>query len=337
MNIRDIARLADVTPGTVSKVLNNYPDISEATRQHVLRIIEENQYDPKANARFSKASSESNRIGLVIESVYNGLYSTLNQMLSTRIHNAGYIIISFHDNYYVQDKVEKFNELKAQVERDKLCALIYIGGNFEKVTQEDFNTLPCPTIFVNTVLPLHTENANYSSVQICHFETAYNQMRYLIEKGHRNICTVISSNVDNSVYGLRVNGYHAALSRDQLEHNFTHFLESDYRSEKAYAAVLEHLRKYPEITAVCSEADVMVPGILRAIHDLGKIPGKDIDVISFDGLESMEFYIPSVTTFAQPTLDMANYIDNLLFGLINKERKHQSITFRPVFMKRESC
>ena len=46
MNIRDIARLAGVTPGTVSKVLNNYPDISTATRQHVLQIITENQYDP---------------------------------------------------------------------------------------------------------------------------------------------------------------------------------------------------------------------------------------------------------------------------------------------------
>ena len=47
MNIRDIARLANVTPGTVSKVLNNYPDISEATRQHVLQIIKENQYTTK--------------------------------------------------------------------------------------------------------------------------------------------------------------------------------------------------------------------------------------------------------------------------------------------------
>ena len=47
MNIRDIARLAEVTPGTVSKVLNNYPDIGEATRQHVLKIIEENHFEPR--------------------------------------------------------------------------------------------------------------------------------------------------------------------------------------------------------------------------------------------------------------------------------------------------
>ena len=56
MNIRDIARLANVTPGTVSKVLNNYPDISEATRQNILKIIEENQYTPRNSARLDRKS-----------------------------------------------------------------------------------------------------------------------------------------------------------------------------------------------------------------------------------------------------------------------------------------
>ena len=64
MNIRDIARLADVTPGTVSKVLNNYPDVGEATRQHVLKIIAENQYEPKGRGK--KAEALPPRIGMVV-------------------------------------------------------------------------------------------------------------------------------------------------------------------------------------------------------------------------------------------------------------------------------
>ena len=337
MNIRDIARLADVTPGTVSKVLNNYPDISEATKQHVLRIIEENQYDPKVKSRASKSAPENNRVGLVVEGVYNGVYSIMTQMLSIRIHNAGYTIISFHDNFYVQDKVEKFAELRAKAERDKLCALIYIGGNFEKVPQADFDALPCPTIFVNAVLPFHVQNTCHSSVQVSHFETGYAQMKYLIDQGHKDICTVFSSSVDNSVYALRVNGYRAALSQARLEHNYDHFLESDYLIEKAYHALLSHLMQHPGITAVCCEADVTVPGILRAIHDAGKVPGKDIAVISFDGLDATGYAIPSVTTFAQPVTDMVNFIDNLLFKLISKTGKHQNVTFTPPFMKRETC
>lgn len=336
MNIRDIARLADVTPGTVSKVLNNYPDISEATKQHVLKIIEEHQYDPKANLRTAKVNSESNRIGLVVEGVYNGLYSIFNQMLAIRIHNAGYTIISFHDNFYVQDKAEKFAELQAKAERDKLCALIYIGGNFECVSQKEFDALPCPTIFVNTALPFHIKNNRHSSIQVSHFETAYSQMKYLIDKGHRDICTVISSHADNSVYAQRVNGYHAALSRAQLEHNLRNVVESDYLNQKAYKGLTAHLTEHPEITAVCSVADIMVPGILRAIHDCGKKPGVDIEVIGFDGLDSLEYNIPSVTTFAQPVQEMVNHIDTLLFQLIRNQGKHQNITFSPVFQKRET-
>lgn len=337
MNIRDIARLADVSPGTVSKVLNSYPDISEATRRHVLKIIAENQYDSKANLRTAKASADSSRIGLVVEGVYNALYSYLEEDLSSRIHNSAYSLVSFHDNYFIQDKQEKLQELKSDMERDKLCGLIYIGGNFEKIRKEDLESLCCPTVFVNTVLPSHTENASYSSVRVSHYETACAQMRYLIDKGHREICTVISSKQDNSVYGLRASGYRATLRQYGLEQNLDYFLESDYEEKKAHAVLLAHLRAHPETTAVCSEADIMIPGILRAIHDAGAVPGKDVEVISFDGLKNMAYCIPSVTTFAQPFREMAGYAYELLFGLINKTRDHQHITFQPTFLKGESC
>ena len=135
MNIRDIARIANVTPGTVSKVLNNYPDISDATRQHVLHIIEEYQYSPHQNAK-SKAASAPSQIGLVVEGVYNSLYSSLQEELSRRLHNADYTIMFFNDNYFVQDKHEKFQELLSYIDRHNLCGLIYIGGNFEPIEQK---------------------------------------------------------------------------------------------------------------------------------------------------------------------------------------------------------
>lgn len=337
MNIRDIARLANVTPSTVSKVLNNYPDISEATKKHVLNIIAENQYDPKANSRASKTAPSFARVGLVVESVYNAVYSKMEDILSMNLHNAGFSIVSFHDNFFSQDKHDKICELKAFMERDKMCALIYLGGNFAGLSEEEFRSLPCPTIFVNTVLPEDAREDTFSSVQVSHYDTAFTQMRYLIEKGHRDICTVISSEADNSVYGLRVEAYRNALRQNALEHNLGFFVESDYLSEKAHARVTELLLSHPEITAVCCLADIVTPGVIRGIHDAGKIPGRDVQVISFDGMKETEYLIPSVTTFAQPLTEMASYIDRLLIGLVNRQQQHQHITFRPSFQKRESC
>lgn len=335
MNIRDIARLADVSPGTVSKVLNNYSDISETTRRRVLQVIQENQYDSRSNPRSPKSGNPT--VGLVLEGVYNDIYNVLEDLLSVRIHNSGCTLTSFHDNYFSQDKLEKFGELKDIVERSRLCGLIYIGGNFQSIPGETLDSLPCPTVFVNTVLPERSDRCNYSSVQVSHYEAARMQMQYLIDKGHRDICTVISSTRDISVYGLRTQGYRDALTQNGLTVNLDRFLCCDYEIPKAYGAVLAQLRKSPEITAVCCAADIVVPGVLRAIYDLGKIPGKDVDVISFDGLTQMAYCIPSVTTFAQPLREIVGYSYDLLFGMIGKEREHQRITFQPIFLKRESC
>ncbi len=337
MNIRDIARLADVTPGTVSKVLNNYPDISEATRQRILQIIKENQYAPKGKARAAKETSEGSRIGLVVESVYNSVYSELEDSISSRIYNSGCTIYSYHDNYYVQDKSEKLQELIANAEKEKLRGLIYIGGNFGKVKAELLKALPCPTVFINTVLPLRTDDTEYSAVQVNHFETAYAQMQYLIDKGHRNICTVITSFNDNSVYGQRTEGYKAALSHNRMEENLERFVEGRYHSEKAYENLRGYLEQHPEVTAVCCGADIMVPGVIRAIHDAGKTPGKDVEIISFDGLENTGYCIPTVTTFAQPLPEMINYTYELITGLLSGERTHQHVTFRSILRKGESC
>lgn len=337
MNIRDIARLADVTPGTVSKVLNHYPDISESTRQRILQIIAENQYAPKTKTRAAKETGDCKRIGLVVESVYNSVYSELEDSISSKVYNSGYTIFSYHDNYYVQDKSEKLQELIANAEQEKLRGLIYIGGNFVKVKPELFKALPCPTVFMNTVLPLRTEDTGYSAVQVNHFETAYAQMQYLIDKGHRNICTVITSFNDNSVYGQRTQGYKAALSHNQLEENLERFVEGSYHSGKAYEKLRAYLTQHPEVTAICCAADIMVAGVLRAVHDVGRIPGKDVKIISFDGLENTGYYLPTVTTFAQPLPEMINYTYELITGFLSGEGKPQHVTFRSILREGESC
>ena len=176
MNIRDIARLANVTPGTVSKVLNNYPDISEATRQHVLQIIKENQYTTKNGGRKFK-QAVTPRIGLVSENVYNWVSETMQNLLSVRFHNADYTVLSFQDNYFSQNKNEKFQELLTYIDRHQLTGLIYFGGNFEDVPADSFAALNCPVIFVNTVLPPDNmmTATTYSSVQVTLLSSALRQ------------------------------------------------------------------------------------------------------------------------------------------------------------------
>lgn len=339
MNIRDIARIANVTPGTVSKVLNHYSDISEATRQKVLAVIEEYQYSPASNARnaVSFVSAKKCCIGLITEGVFNNTHIEIEDIVSIRFHNAGYTVLSFHDNYHAQDKKEKFEELLTYAGEHHLSGLVYLGGNFETIPKEMFQKLPCPAIFVNTVLPSVYYETNYSSIQCNHLEAAQMQMKLLLENGHKEIGILISSLADNSVYGTRVQGYRNALTNAGFENLLEHIIEGDYIYQKSYQNVKAYLKQHPNTTAICCNADTMVPAALRAIHDLSKIPGKDIELISFDGLELLEYCIPTVSSFKQPKSEMVDNIYDLLLGLISKTRSNQHITFKCSFVSRESC
>lgn len=336
MNIRDIARIANVTPGTVSKVLNNYPDISEATRQRVVEVINEYQYKPSVGSKAAQNFGKKPVVGLITEGVHNPLAKELEAQVSVRLHNGDYTMLYFNDNYFTQDKKEKFEEVLSYAEGHSLAGLIYVGGNFADVPKEFFQKLPCPTIFVNVVLPVSFEETNYSSITCNHFETGYHQMQSIINAGHKKIAMMISSLQDNSVYGLRLNGYRAALSEANIKIDNANIVEGDYQYGKTYSNMKDYLGKNPDVTAICCSADVMASPVIRAIYDLGRKPGKDIEIIGIDGIEPLEYTIPSVTTFAQPKEEMAVATYDLLMGLMDGSKQHQHIIFNTKLIKRES-
>lgn len=336
MNIRDIARLANVTPGTVSKVLNNYPEISETTRQAVLKIIEETKYTPNPNARMLKLSTKPPLIGLIHEGVFDYVSDLVEESLSSRLRNSDFTIMSYHDNYYVQNKVEKFQEVINYINEHSLNGLIYMGGNFEEVPSSMFSQLSCPVVFFNTVLPEQYVQTSYSSVQVNHYDIAYKQMSYLMKKGHKKIAMLITSKDDTSVYGVRYQAYQAALRDHSLSDCLDYVIEGRYTANITYQNLRKALKLYPEITAICCSADVSSIAAIRAITDSGKKVGKEIEFISFDGIDDIYYTIPSITTFEQPKNELVHCIYDLLLGLISKEREHQHILFSARLIENES-
>jgi DNA-binding LacI/PurR family transcriptional regulator len=337
MNIRDIAQIANVTPGTVSKVINNYPGISAETRQRVLAAIQAKQYTPNASARSLKLASAAPHICIVVESANYDLYANVERSLSSRLHNAGYPISVVHDNYYAQDKTEKFKELISYVKGYSISGLIYIGGNFSMVPPELLSSLPCKAVYYNTVLPRVIEAVNYSSVGIDDYSEGYMQMEYLLKKGHRNIVVIATTQNDNSIYFQRLQGNLDALEKQGISLPEDHILRIPYDDALAYSGLCDFLKKYPKTSAVCCTADCLAIGASRAIVDSGKTAGKDIDLLSFDGLDEMQYFSPSISTIAQPVSQIMSYVYEQLTGLLNEKLNNQHICFKAVLVKRESC
>lgn len=97
MNIKDIAAIAKVGVSTVSRVLNNHPDVSEETRKRVLQVIKENNYIPNNSARILKQSNTKN-IGILVKGVFNPFFSEILKLVSVDIQAAGYTMILQHHN-----------------------------------------------------------------------------------------------------------------------------------------------------------------------------------------------------------------------------------------------
>ena len=95
INIKDIAKIAGVGVSTVSRVINNHPDVKEQTRERVLDIIRENNYIPNNSARNLKKNN-TNNIGVLIKGVFNPFFSEMLDSISKRISKAGYSMILEH-------------------------------------------------------------------------------------------------------------------------------------------------------------------------------------------------------------------------------------------------
>ncbi|MDF2820465.1 MAG: HTH-type transcriptional regulator MalR [Clostridiales bacterium] len=337
MKIKDIAQLAGVGISTVSRVLNNYPDVNKETRERVLKIIEDHNYTPNDSARLLKLNDNNDNIGIVVEGVYNEFFAEMERVISTFVGKTNYTLIINHDNKHDEDKIKKFKSLLSFINTKKLKGLVYLGGNYESIPQDLFNQIPCKIVFLNTILPSKSTAFNYSSVGIDNYLSGYTQMEYLLKKGHKYIGIIISDFKDSGVGKLRFKGYTDALKNYNIEFCEDYIIEGHYNYEYTYNQTLECLRNHSKITAICSSSDAMSIGALRAVHDRGLTAGKDIDLISFDGMDIVKFCIPSITTFIQPRREIALSGIELLIELIETGIDNYQIIKDVVFCKLESC
>ena len=124
MNIKDIATIAKVGVSTVSRVLNNHPDVNDETRKRVLEIIKQNNYIPNNSARILKQSSTKN-IGILVKGVFNPFFSEILKIVSVGIQDAGYTMILQHHN-----NENDIGTLLGFIKEKRLQGIICLGGNF---------------------------------------------------------------------------------------------------------------------------------------------------------------------------------------------------------------
>ena len=333
MNIKDVAKICGVGVSTVSRVINNHPDVKGETRKKVLEVIEDINYIPNNSARILKRNNTMN-IGVLLKGVFNPFFTEMLKIIGYKIEEAGYtMILQHYDNSNGKDE----DALRAFIKEKRLQGVICLGGNFLNITEDSFHNLKTPVVLTSVNVNLDKLGDNISSIGIDNEKAAYEATSYLINLGHKNIAVLLGDEDDVGIGSLRLNGYKRAMEENNINFKKEYILYGYYECEKAYKASYKLLKKQKDISAIFAISDIMAIGVSKAIFNLGLVPGKNISIMGFDGMEIGEYYEPSITTLKQPRNQIAKESVELLFDLINKKIKNRHILLKTNLIERDSC
>lgn len=334
MNIKDIARLAGVGVSTVSRVINNHPDVKESTREKVKRVIEESNYVPNNSARILKQNNTKN-IGVLVSGVFNPFFSEMLDVIGGIINKSKYTMIFQNNNYNLYDD---FHTLRSFIKEKRLQGVICLGGNFECVTVEQMEALEVPVVLTSVNTTVSRRSDFYSTVGIDNEKAAYKATKYLIELGHKDIAVMIGEENDLDVSYSRLKGYRKAIEEAGINFDTNRLLVGGYSTSIAYDMMKKYLsERKNDISAIFVTSDTMAIGVAKAIVESGLTIGEDISLVGFDGMDVSQFYNPGITTVKQPRQEIAEESINLLLNILNNNESHKNLILDTELVTRESC
>ena len=324
MTIKDIARRSGCGEATVSRVLNNHPDVSGETRQRVLAVVEENGFQPNNNAKRLKQQA-GNSVLILVKGTQNmlfaGLVERLQALLGENDQDA-----SVH--YLDEDGDEVGYALRLCRER-KPPGILFLGGDLDRFRQ-GFGaiTVPC-VLLTNTAQGLGF--GNLSSLTTDDRAAAAQVIGFLAEKGHRHIGVLGGNWACSQISYRRLLGCRERMEQLGLPFEETQCEPCRYSMADAYEAARRLLGRCPELTAIFAMSDVMATGAIRAIRDLGRRVPEDVSVVGYDGVPISDYLVPRLATVRQDTQLLAQRGVELLLRSIRRPDSspvHDVVSFR---------
>jgi LacI family transcriptional regulator len=327
ITIKEIAKLADVAQSTVSKALNDRPDVSPETKRKIIEIAKQYNFVPNAFGKGLKSRTTEN-IGVIFcrESQPlsgNPFYSRVLEGIEAELAMNNY-------NLVLQLIPESQQEMLPKMVRQRQVDGLILAGIF----QEQFiKNILSNNIFVVLIDPKILTN-NCSQVLIDNEHGAFTATQYLIQKGHRRI-GFISGDLERLSFKQRFNGYKKALEYNNIAVDKA--LIQTGGLEKGYDHVKSLLMLDNRPTAVFAANDINAIHGYKAIQEQNlKIPD-DVSIIGFDDIDLAKYSMPSLTTVRVYKEELGSIGVRTLLQMINGESKTPVTTIVPTrLIERES-
>jgi len=330
--IKDVAKKAGVTIGTVSRVLNNKRWVSEECRTKVLASIKELHYKPQAHAR--RLRQKHSQICGVIAPHHTSVF---HSPFFTQIMEGLEAVAA--ENHYRLLLHPLTETARAQVSYRTLLGDGSVDGMFvlnawsTDVSVRELSEANVPFILINGKIAGHEDLPyvgfdNRGGVKIA--------IDHLVKQGHERI-GIINGRMTTTNALERFQAFQENLSEHHLEFEKEWVADGDFEEEGGYIAAKKILKATRKPSAILCASDLMAMGAIRALKENDLLVPEQVSVVGFDNMEEAAYHEPALTTVAFSAYDMGKLAAQKMFQIISgEELAARATTLQAKLMERES-
>lgn len=313
--MQDIAKLAGVSPGTVSNALNNRKGVGQETKAKIIKIAEEMGY-------FStRKKSEERVIRLILFKKHGYIvsdtqfFAALIEACENQCRQSGYELLI---SQVINGEHDKEDILKI-IDQRKVDGILLLATEMDETDFENFKNIDVPMV----VLDSYFETRSNDYVLINNVSGAYRATKYFIQNGHKRI-GMLGSSIDINNFKYRKIGFEKAINEAEItfknENNILlePTLDGAYQDMKKY---LEQNKEKDFPTAFFAFNDIIALGAIKAMQEQGINVPKDVSIIGFDDIPISSLISPNMTTIRVYTNEMGSLAVKRLIDRINEEEE----------------
>lgn len=320
ITLKEIAEKCSVSIATVSNILNGKSNVSDETRDRVLKIVQETGFKPNYMARRLRAS-KTQSIGILIDDltefssplIIDGIMSYLEE------HNYKAILENlrfyskwgtswYHNKDYEQSVVSAINEFLAI----KVDGIIYVAGHARNI-----NCIPNDTTIPFVLSYAFTDHPGISTVEIDDTQSAYNMMKHLLNNGHKKIA-VIAGTKDNIHTERRLEGLKIALNDCNIPLEDDMIYYGDWKNKSGFEGCKYFVNSKKDFTAIFCFNDIMAAGAYDYLNSDADLKSK-ISIVGFDNRTVSQYLKPALTTMEIPLFDVGKKSAEVILNQIDSK------------------
>lgn len=323
ITIKHVAKKANVSISTVSRVINDSKPVNDDIKRRVFEVIEELGYTPNPVAR-SLVMKRSKLIGVIVPDIASTFIGEVLNAVEDIAKTYGYDIILCNTYGELKQELRYFELLKSkQVE-----GIIFTTRMLMDSHKELFKNIDLPLVMINR----DGTDLNILSVAINHERATYDMTSYLIHLGHKQIVLIRNGSDDESFGSDQYAGYAKALQDNGLTPDAKNVYEGLFSMEEAYKIVDTMIKEGIKPDAIVATSDEMAVGAINAAVDNGlKVP-EDLSVAGAYDSKLSRYYRPKLTTIKYPIYDIGAIAVRLIIKKINGQEPKEKLIQMPYEM-----